>query len=136
MNCEVIFYLAAKTNLCEKELKKSINGLDLNFTDAFFATEPQTLGNLIIDKFENSNVVFVIGGLTGEKTGIENVLSRALAGKSPDDLKKLRNPLSPHDGYLIRQGGQLLVVLPDSPDEIREILSAELKGYLEQFTDF
>lgn len=136
MNCELVFYYSTKTNLCEKALKKSIAGLDLNFQNAFYATAPEKLGELIINVFETTNVVFVIGGFSGDKNGIENVLSKALATKFPDDLKKLQNPLSSRDGYLVRQGGQLLVALPDEPDEIEAIMSGPLKGYIESFCEF
>ncbi|MCH5304087.1 MAG: hypothetical protein J1E41_04410 [Ruminococcus sp.] len=136
MNCELIFYLATKTNLCEKSLKNSVKYLDLNFRTALFATEPEVLGKLIIDAFEKTNIVFIVGGLdNSEKNGTENILSKALANKLPDDLKKLKNPVSDADGYLVRQGGQLLIALPDKPEEIEEILSGPLNNYLENFTE-
>lgn len=136
MNCELIFYYSTKTNLCEKALKNSIKGLDLNYQSSLFATSPEKLGELVIDVFEKTNVVFIVGGFSGDKNGIENVLSKVLATKSPDDLKKLRNPLSSHDGYLVRQGGQLLVALPDEPDEIEAIMSGPLRNYLVRFCEF
>ncbi len=135
MNCELIFYLAAKTNLCEKSLEASLKNLDLNFRTSLFATESNNLGNLIIEAFEKTNVVFVIGGLgTDGEIGIENILSKALANKSPDDLKKLKNITGGADGYLIRQGGQLLIALPDSPPEIEAFFEGPLRNYLERFT--
>ncbi len=137
MNCELIFYLATKTNLCEKALEKSLKNYDLNFRTSLFATRSDALGSLIIDAFEKTNVVFIVGGLgIKDKNGIENVLSKALANKSPDDLKKLKNPLSGDDGYLIRQGGQLLVALPDKPGEIERFFEEPLNGYLKNFTNF
>lgn len=137
MNCELIFYLATKTNLCEKSLENSLDNLELNFRASLFATEPDSLGRMIIEAFEKTNVVFIIGGLnTNDSDGIENILSKALANKSPDDLKKLKNPMSGADGYLIRQGGQLLIALPDKPSEIESFFKGPLKGYLESFTGF
>lgn len=137
MNCELIFYLAAKTNLCEKSLEKSLRNLDLNFQTSLFATESNDLGSLIIDAFEKTNVVFVIGGLSSkDESGIVNILSKALANKSPDDLKKLKNINGGDDGYLIRQGGQLLITLPDNPSEIEMFFEGPLKKYLESFTGF
>ena len=133
MNCELIFYRSSKTNLCERALRSSIEGLDLRFSSARFSTSPESLGTLIIDAFEVLNVVFVVGGLSDERNGVENVLSKALANKSPDDLKKLRNPLSRSDGYLVRQGGQLLVVLPDEPEEIKAIFDGALSDYIKSF---
>ena len=136
MNCELIFYYSTKTNLCEKTLKKSIAELDLHFLGSKFATSPEKLGEHVTQIFEETNVVFIIGGFTGDKNGIKNVLSKALATKSPDDLKKLQNPLSSHDGYLVRQGGQLLVALPDEPEEIEAIMSGPLKNYIVKFCEF
>ncbi len=134
MNCELIFYLAAKTNLCEKALESSLKGLKLKFRTSLFATDSDALGALIIDAFEKTNIVFTVGGLDQkDKSGIENILSKALANKSPDDLKKLKNPISSADGYLIRQGGQLLIVLPDDPSQIEAIFKGPLKTYLESF---
>ena len=130
MNCELIFYYSSKTNLCEKALKKSLAELDLNFLGSKFATAPEKLGEHVTQIFEETNVVFIIGGFTGDKNGIKNVLSKVLATKSPDDLKKLQNPLSSRDGYLVRQGGQLLIALPDEPAEIEASMSGPLKTIL------
>ncbi len=135
MNCELIFYLSNRTSLCEKALKAAAGALDLKFRDAKYATSPENYGSLIIDAFENVNVVFSVGGITGDKNGVENVLSKALANKSPDDLKKLRNPLSKTDGYLVRQGGQLLVVLPDEPAELEAVFAESLVPYLNSFLE-
>jgi len=136
MNCELIFYYSTKTNLCEKALKKSISGLDLNFVGSRFATSPEKLGELLTDIFENTNVAFVVGGFSEEESGIKNVLSRIFASKTPDDLKKLQNPITSRDGYLIRQGGQLLIALPDEPEEIEAIMSGTVRGYLNSFCEF
>jgi hypothetical protein len=135
MNCEIIFYLAKKTSLCEKALKKEIGDLRLQPHTSFFATTPESLGVHIINSLERSNVVFLIGGLGNfGKSGVENVLSKALAYKTPDELKKLRNPISTSDGYLIRQGGQLIIVLPDEPEEIQSMFDDCLISYLEKFS--
>lgn len=135
MNCEVIFYLAKKTNLCEKAVVSAVSDLSLRFNPAKYATEPPKLGKIVIDAFERSDLLFIVGGLTAfDSKGIENVLSRALAVKEPDDLKKLKNPISSCDGYLVRKGRQLMIVLPDEPNAIEAIMSAELRSYLVDFT--
>ena len=134
MNYELIFYLSTKTGLCEKALKNSISGLDLKLNESLFATSPEKLGELIIAAFERCDITFAVGGISNDKNGIENVLSKALAAKSPDDIKKLKNPLSSSDGYLIRQGGQLLIALPDEPEEIEAIFRGPLRSYILRFT--
>ncbi len=135
MNGELIFYLANKTHLCEKALEGALGNTGIMLRKSRYATTPEKLGELIIDAFENANIVFTAGGLKfSDENGIESVLSRALAGKDFDDLKKLKNSVSSEDGYLVRVGGQLLVALPDEPEEIDALLSGELRGYLERFT--
>ncbi len=135
MNCELIFYLATKTNLCEKAVTDSVSQMNLRFNCAKYATTPSKLGELVIDAFEHSGAVFIVGGLTSfDSNGIEDVFSRALSGKKLDDLKKLKNPLSSCDGYLVRKGSQLMIILPDEPEAIRKIMSGALESYLSDFT--
>ena len=130
MNCELIFYLSTKTGLCEKALRSSVSGLGLALNKTGFATSPEKLGKLITAAFERNDAVFIVGGLTGDTNGVENILSKALANKAPDDLKKLKNPLSSADGYLVRQGGQLLIALPDEPEEIEAVFGGPLRAYI------
>lgn len=135
MNCELVFYLATKTNLCEKAVTECVSDMNLRLSPAKYATTPSKLGELVIDAFERADVLIIVGGLSSiDSKGIENVLSRALAGKNPDELKKLKNPLSPCDGYLVRKGSQLMIVLPDEPNAVRAIMSGGLERYLTDFT--
>ncbi|MCH5299600.1 MAG: hypothetical protein J1E96_07565 [Ruminococcus sp.] len=135
MNSELVFYLATKTNLCEKAVTECISDMNIRLNPAKYATTPSKLGELVIDAFERAGILFIVGGLTSfDSKGIENVLSRALAGKDPDDVKKLKNPFSPYDGYLVRKGSQLMIVLPDDPDAVRAIMTSELESYLIDFT--
>lgn len=137
MNCELVFYLATKTHFCEKAVTDSVSQMNLRFNPAKYATTPSKLGELVIDAFERSDILFIVGGLTSfDSKGIESVLSRALADKEPDDIRKLKNPLSSCDGYLVRKGSQLIIVLPDEPSEVRAIMSGELENYLADFTFF
>ena len=136
MNTKLIFYLSTKTGICEKALKKELCELNLNLRPPLFATEPQALGTLLINAFDEVNIVFLIGAMGySDRNSMENVLSKALADKEPDDLKKLRNPVGSDDGYLVRRGGQLLIALPDNPDSIRAIMNDVLREYIVQFTE-
>ncbi len=136
MNVKLIFYLSSKTGLCEKALRNELCSLNLNMRPALFATEPEALGTLLINAFDDVNIVFTVGGMSPtDKNGIENVLSKALADKQPDDLKRLKNPLSSRDGYLARKGGQLLIALPDDPEGITAIMNDVVRDYITKFTD-
>jgi len=134
MKCQIVFYLAKKTSLCEKALNKVLSNADFKTTAVHFAASPVQLGETLISSLAECNVVFTVGGLySTDNQGIENVLSCALSEHRPEEIKKLKNKLSDYDGYVIRQDCQLIVVLPDEPDEIACLFEGALSEYLEDF---
>ena len=134
MNCHIIFYMARKTGLCEKALSNALTTVGLNPASVFFSANPTQLGESLINSLDQCNLVFTVGGLySPDKLGISKVLSNALAKKPPQEIKKLKNNLSDYDGYIIRQDCQLIVVLPDEPEEITEFFKGPLKDFLAQF---
>lgn len=136
MNCELIFYLAKKTSICERVLKKQLTSFNISLTKTLFATGSIQLGTLLCNTFEHCNLCFIIGGLEfSDKQGIKNVLSKALAYENLDDIKKIENPNSYQDGYIFRHGKQLIVVLPDEPQDITAMLKPPLKNYLLDFSE-
>ena len=76
------------------------------------------------------NIVFVIGGLGfGDERDVKNIVSRLIKSSCVDDCKKLKNPLG-DDGYVIRAQHQLLVLLPDEPEQIEAIMQGAIAGYI------
>lgn len=136
MNCELIFYLAKKTSMCERVLKKQLTSFNINLSKTFFSTGSIQLGTLLCDSFERCNLCFIIGGMEfSDKQGIRNVLSKALAYESLDDMKKIENPNGFQDGYIFRCEKQLLVVFPDEPSDIKAMLKQPFKNYLLDFSE-
>ena len=136
MDCELIFYLAKKTSMCERVLKKKLISFNINLNKTFFSTGSMQLGELVCDCFKKYNLCFIIGGLAlSDKQGIKNVLSKALANEKLDDMKKIANPNNYQDGYIFRSGKQLLIVLPDSPEDIEAMLKSPLKEYMLDFVE-
>ena len=136
MKCHIVFYLAKKTSLCEKALNKILADAGLKSTAVHFAANPAQLGEVLISSFSECNVVFTVGGLySTDSQGIENVLSCALSEHKPEEIKKLKNKLSGYDGYVIRQDCQLIVVLPDEPEEIACLFQGPLSEYLAEFIE-
>lgn len=134
MKCHIVFYLARKTSLCEKALNKALDNLNFEASATHFAANRAQLGENLISSLAQCNVVFTVGGLySTDSQGIENVLSSALSDCPPQEIKKLRNNLSDYDGYVIRKDCQLIVVLPDEPDEITCLFEGPLKDYLADF---
>ena len=89
------------------------------------------LGEKLVTSLNRCNLVFIIGGLGfSGKSGLSDVLSKALASTkvTASDIKKLKNNLGKQYGYVIRCGKQMIVALPDKPEELSEMFSPALTG--------
>lgn len=130
MDCRIVFYSARKTSFCEKSLQKNFSELGLVLADTSFATNSQSLGNLLIDAFNKCDVVFVIGGLGfSDHRSISGIISHAVADANVDECKKLKNEIG-DDGYVLKAQRQLLILLPDEPQQIEKIMQGPIRGYI------
>lgn len=130
MNCRLVFFAARKTSFCERALQKSFSELDLELVKTCFATDSEQLGNELTDAFKKLNVVFVVGGLGfDDKKGIKSIISRALYETPVNDCKKLKNE-NGDDGYVVRAANQILILLPDEPEQIESIMQGPLRKYI------
>ncbi len=130
MNCRLVFFAARKTSFCERALQKSFSELDLELVKTCFATDSEQLGSELTDAFKKLNVVFVVGGLGfDDEKGIKSIISRALCETPVNDCKKLKNE-NGDDGYVVRAANQILVLLPDEPEQIESIMQGPLRKYI------
>lgn len=130
MNCRLVFFAARKTSFCERALQKSFSELDLELVKTCFATDSEQLGNELTDAFKKLNVVFVVGGLGfDDEKGIKSIISRALCETPVNDCKKLKNE-NGDDGCVVRAANQILILLPDEPEQIESIMQGPLRKYI------
>lgn len=130
MNCRLVFFAARKTSFCERALQKSFSELDLELVKTCFATDSEQLGNELTDAFKKLNAVFVVGGLGfDDEKGIKSIISRALCETHVNDCKKLKNE-NGDDGYVVRAANQILILLPDEPEQIESIMQGPLRKYI------
>lgn len=130
MNCRLVFFAARKTSFCERALQESFSELDLELVKTCFATDSEQLGNELTDAFKKLNVVFVVGGLGfDDEKGIKSIISRALCETPVNDCKKLKNE-NGDDGYVVRAANQILILLPDEPEQIESIMQGPLRKYI------
>ena len=130
MNCRLVFFAARKTSFCERALQKSFSELDLELVKTCFATDSEQLGNELTDAFKKLNVVFVVGGLGfDDEKGIKSIISRALCETPVNECKKLKNE-NGDDGYVVRAANQILILLPDEPEQIEFIMQGPLRKYI------
>ena len=131
MKCDLIFYLAKKTALCQKKLNVLLKDSRFELNTITAATTPLSLGMQLNEDLSCVNLVFIIGGLRqNDLRSISNVFSKALANSSTDIIpKRLINP-NGSDGYILRSGRQTIICLPDDPLQIEAMLAEPLMNYL------
>ena len=100
MKCDLIFYLAKKTALCEKKIKELFVTTVYQLNSVTASTTPDSLGMQLTDALNCVNLIFVVGGLRdNDVRAISNVLSKALANSSTNIIpKRLKNEVGDFDG--------------------------------------
>lgn len=130
MDCTIIFYSARKTSLCERALKDSLSTSTLAVRDAFFSNGSDGLAEGIKKAFGNSPVVFVIGGTRlYDERQVTSVISNVIEAQSIDECKRLKNNFG-DDGYVLKSGEQTMILLPDEPDGIKDIMKEYVIQYI------
>lgn len=132
MKCDLIFYLAKKTALCEKKIKELFATTIYQLNSVTASTTPDSLGMQLTDALNCVNLIFVVGGLRdNDVRAISNVLSKALANSSTNIIpKRLKNEVGDFDGYILRSGKQTIICIPDNPKEIENMLNENMFNYL------
>ena len=133
MDYKIVFYSAQKTSLCERTLKKCLSANQLSHSGSGFATKNEALGRQLIDALGACDIVFLIGGLDfSDRRNAVSIIENAASDCETELIKKLRG-IDGHDGYMLKSGGKLMILLPDDPACIEAIAQAELSGYLRSF---
>lgn len=132
MKCDLIFYLAKKTALCEKKIKELFVTTVYQLNSVTASTTPDSLGMQLTDALNCVNLIVVVGGLRdNDVRAISNVLSKALANSSTNIIpKRLKNEVGDFDGYILRSGKQTIICIPDNPEEIENMLNENMFNYL------
>lgn len=129
MNCEMIFYSAHKTALCEKALKKTFSELNIILSKTSFATNSVLLGNSLVNALKSNSLVFIIGGLELEGNfNTVKIFERAFADNIPEKMFRIKNE-NGEDGYVFATKNQMIILFPDYPEQIQELM----QGYLYDF---
>ena len=135
MDDKIVFYSAQKTSVCERTLKKCLSANQLNHSGSVFATNSADLGAWLIEAVKDSDIAFLIGGLDfDDSRSAVKIISNAAADSEPELIKRLKG-IDGRDGYMLQSGDKLIVMLPDSPVQIEEIVKNGLSGYLKYFAN-
>lgn len=131
MKYDILFYKSRKTSYCEKSLKRRFKKIDMSSNRVIASTAPETLGEALCKSLTLCNLVVIVGGFSqNDSENLVTVLSRVIssAGLTLDNVRKLKGNTT--DGYIIKYENQMILALPDDPNEISSLLSDTFLEYL------
>ncbi len=131
MKYDVLFYKSRKTSYCEKALKSRLSTIDMSANRVIASVAPTKLGETLCESLTLCNCVVIIGGFSiNDSENLITVLSRAMSnsGLSLKNCRKLKGAI--YDGYIIKYNKQIIIALPDNPEEIDFLLNDSFLEYL------
>ena len=133
MKYDLIFYISKKTGYCEKRLRKRLAEIDAQPNRIVSATSPTELGEEVAHSLRLCPLAVIVGGLRStEDDNLATVLSRVFSNSALtlDNMRKITSGAT--CGYVVRCRNQMLLALPDSPDDIEAIISDDLLRYISE----
>ena len=147
MKFELIFYLARQTEENLDLIENGLAGLGQSMAAACATQNPKDLAVVLAEAVMRSQVVFISGGLLRtDSFNTVNVISRALdiplelkAGYSSPDMKNaltlsggitIPGVVDGMDGCVLVSGLQTIVLLPDSPASLEQMMADTVVPFL------
>lgn len=132
MKYDLIFYMSKKTSYCEKALRRSLSAIGGEPHRIVGATSPTELGAEVSRSLSVCPMAVIIGGFgSDEDDNLATVLSRVFSNSALtlDNMRRLSSE-SGETGYIIKYKSQILLALPDSPEDISDMLTDDLLSYI------
>ena len=136
MKYHLIFYISKKTSYSEKAVKKRLNTIGGEAHRIVNATTPALLGEEVGRGLRTCPLTVIVGGLgSAGDDNLATVLSRVFSNSSLslNNMRRLTNG-NGATGYVIRYKNQILLALPDSPEDIGDLCSDGLLSYISEKT--
>ena len=128
MKSALIYYTAHKTGYCETALKGCTDSQGVYIDSVIASVSDENLGQNINNCLSKYNALFIVGDMSrNDKAGLMPVLSCGFKDLIVTS-KEIRAEQS--KGYLLELEGKKIVVLPDIPEKISRLVSAQLIDYL------
>lgn len=131
MKYDILFYKSRKTSYCQKALKKKLSEINMNVNRIIASVAPTKLGETLCESLTLCNCVIIIGGFSiNDDENLSTVLSRAMSnsGLNLNNVRKLKGAI--YDGYVIKLNKQMIIALPDNPEEIEFLLNDSFLTYV------
>ena len=136
MNTGLLFYLAHRTSLCQKKIRAFISIYDITIASTKVCAKPADLNPAMAKLIANHSIVFAVSESQGCRPDCAAGLFQTLHIPL-DEQGEPRGVLQLHGehktGYLIESLNQAIVVLPDIPEEIVQMLPTACEKLKQKF---
>ncbi len=125
MNTGLLFYLARRTLLCQKQLSRLIKYYKLSLTDVKICAKEDGLRPAMSQLISSLPIVFVLSDTPSSRPVCARPIFKTLhvpmeSNGEPKGVLRLSG--IEKTGYLIESMNQAIVVLPDLPEELAVML--------------
>lgn len=136
MNAALLFYCSRRTSVCEKTIRRAAAGFSLPLAEVRVCTREERLNPSMAALLKNSGVVFTLSETVRHCPACAAPLFRTLkvpVGADGEPVGVLRLPGRETAGYLVESVDRAILILPDDPSEILEMLPPAFKRLKNKF---
>lgn len=127
MDAGLLFYCSRRTSVCEKTIRRAANWFHLALAEVRVCTREDRLNPNMAALLKETAVVFTVSEAAGGRPACSVPLFRTLrvpTGGDGEPAGVLRLPGRETVGYLVESADRAILILPDDPGEILEMLPA------------
>lgn len=136
MNAALLFFLARKTSLCQQQICRTAGYFSLSVTETAVCAQEGALRPAMARLIRSLPIVFVVGSCQGVRPACSRPLFDILripldSHGEPQGILRLTG--GEKHGYLIESMNQAIVVLPDEPEPLEQMLPQVFGRLKEKF---
>ncbi|MFU0832129.1 MAG: Protein-tyrosine-phosphatase [Oscillospiraceae bacterium] len=136
MNAGLLFYCSRRTSVCEKTIRKTAGWFYLPLVHVRVCTQEKRLNPSMAALLKRAEVVFTVSEAAGGRPTCCVPMFRTLhvpIGSDGEPIGVLRLPARETTGYLIESVDRAILILPDDPSEILQMMPAAFARLKKKF---
>lgn len=136
MDAGLLFYCSRRTSVCEKVIRRSADWFHLTLADVKVCTREDRLNPNMAALLKEAAVVFTVSEAAGNRPACSAPLFHTLRvpiGADGEPAGVMRLPGRELTGYLVESADKAILIFPDDPGEILEMLPAAFERLKRKF---
>jgi len=125
MNAGLLFYCSRRTSVCEKTIRKTAGWFYLTMQDVRVCTQEKRLNPSMAALLKNDAIVFTVSEAVGGRPACCEPMFHTLhvpVDADDEPIGVLRLTARETTGYLIESVDRAILILPDDPGEILQMM--------------